>query len=120
MPGPHFNETVTRSQPREALIAQLGDSVEVEAVTNALEGIGIDTDQIYYLVGQEGATALEKAKTFLSFLDDVISKPLSALRDGHTLVGVFGVDKDNAERVRRCLIDSGATKSHYFGRWTYS
>ncbi|MGH1488476.1 MAG: hypothetical protein ACRBK7_03645 [Acidimicrobiales bacterium] len=120
MPNPHINETVSKSQPRQAAIAQVGDDVDIETVTAALEEIGVSADRVYFLIGQDGAAALEKTKGFLSIFDDVIDKPLSALRDGHTMVGVFGVDSDNADTVRRCLVAAGCTNPHYFGKWTYS
>ncbi len=116
----HINETRTRTQPREAAIGELGEGVTIDDVTAALEAAGVDADRIYYLIGQEGAKALDDTRGFLSIFDDVIDKPLAALREGHTLVAVFGTDRDDAEAVRRTLIDAGVTRTHYFGKWTYS
>ncbi len=116
----HINETATRRQPRQAAVGQLKDGVTIDEVTAALEAIGIDPDRIYYLIGQEGADALNKNRGFLSVFDDVIDKPIAALRQGHTAVGVFGVDRDDSPAVRQCLIDAGVTNTHYFGKWTYS
>jgi hypothetical protein len=114
------NEIATRSQPRQAAIGELGDKVAIDNVTAALAAIGIDADRIYYLVGQDGATARNDTRGFLSVFDDVIDEPLSALRSGKTLVAIFGVDNDAATSVRQCLIDAGVTRTHYFGKWTYA
>ncbi len=116
----HINETKTRSQPREAAIGELSEGTTIDDVTAALEAAGVDADRIYYLIGQDGAKALDNARGFLSVFDDVIDKPLSALRQGHTLVAVFGTDRDDADTVRQTLVDAGVTKTHYFGKWTYS
>ncbi len=120
MTGHHINEAATRSQPRQAAVGQLREDTTIDDVTDALQAIGIEPDRIYYLIGPEGAETLSRTRGFLSVFDDVIDKPIAALRDGHTIVGVFGVDKDNARTVRQCLLDAGVTHTHYFGKWTYS
>ncbi len=120
MSGPHINQLATRSQPRQAAIGQLGEGATVDQVAEALQSTGIDADRIYFLIGQDGADVLDETRGFLSVFDTVIEKPLAALRDGHSLVAVFGVDKDHAENVRQALVGAGVTNPHYFGRWTYS
>ncbi len=120
MSSPHINETATRSQPREAAIGELGEDATIEGVTDSLTQIGIDADRVYYLVGVEGAAVLEKTKGFFSLFDDVIDKPLGALREGKTLVGVFGVAKDSLPEVQEALVSAGVGELHYFGKWTHS
>ncbi len=116
----HINETKSRSQPREAAVGELRDETALDDVTAALQATGVDPDRIYYLVGQDGAIALDNSRGFLSVFDDVIEKPLSALRQGKTLVALFGVDRDDIEAIRNTLVDAGVVNIHYFGKWTYS
>lgn len=120
MTSHHINETFSRSMPTEAAIGEVGADIGIDDVTAALAIAGVDSDRAYYLIGADGAKALRKAKGFLAVFDDVISKPLSALDDGKTIVGVFGTDKDSAGEVRRALDSAGVAKLHYFGKWTYS
>lgn len=119
MTGPHINQLATKHQPRQAAVGQLGPAATIDQVTTDLGTAGVESDRVYFLVGTEGADALDDSRGFLSVFDDVIEKPLAALRQGHTLVAVFGVDKDNAEAVRETLVSSGVTNPHYFGKWTY-
>lgn len=120
MANHHLNETASRSQPREAAVGQLGEQATIDDVVTALEAVGITADRIYFLVGASGAEALRDTKGFFSVFDDVIDKPLAALDAGSTLVGVFGVEKDDAEVVRRTLREAGVGNTHYFGKWSYS
>lgn len=116
----HLNETVSRSQPREAAIGELGTGVSIDTVVLALETAGIAAERLYFLVGPGGADVLRSTTGFFSVFDDVIDKPLSALDVGRTLVGVFGVDKDDSAAVRRSLASAGVIETHYFGKWSYS
>ncbi len=116
----HINELATRTQPRQAAVGQLENDATPDDLTSALQAAGIAADRIYSLVGLQGAEVLENGRGFLSVFDDVIDKPLTALRAGHTLVGVFGVDSDDADAVRQCLLANNVSNTHYFGKWTYS
>ncbi len=120
MSAPHINETATTSQPRHAAVGQLNDDSTIEGVTAALVATGIDPDRVYFLVGDEGAEVLNGTKGLFSVFDDVIDKPMTALRGGATVVGVFGVDGDDADTVKATLAEAGVHNLHYFGRWTYS
>ncbi len=120
MSAPHINETATKSQPKHAAVGELSEAASIESVTAALGDVGIDADRVYFLVGEDGAAALDNATGFFSVFDDVIEKPLQALRAGNTLVGVFGVDGDSADSVKSTLRSAGVRHVHYFGRWTYS
>ena len=120
MNGHHINETVTRSQPREAAVGEVGQGVAIDDVTSALVAAGIAADRIYYLIGPDGAEALRSARGFLSVFDEVISRPLSALDAGKTIVGVFGVASDDAAAVRKAMVAGGVVNTHYWGKWTYS
>jgi hypothetical protein len=116
----HINETKSRSQPREAAIGQLRQDTHIDDVTTVLQSAGIEPARIYYLIGEEGAKALDNSRGFLSVFDDVIEKPLTALKQGHTLVGIFGVERDDSAAIRQTLLDAGVTNIHYFGKWTFS
>jgi hypothetical protein len=48
----------------------------------------------------------------------VLERVAEALRHGKTVVGVFGVRKDDEERFRHVCAANGVEELHYFGRWT--
>ncbi len=118
---PHLNQLHDNAMPREAAVGALTDDASIEQVAAGLEEAGIDADPAYFFQGDEGVSLIQHSGNIVSrlFEADRRDVPITALREGKTLVAVYGVEKDDADSVRKTLTDTGVADLHYFGRWTY-
>ncbi len=122
MPAHHVNQLATDSIPREAAAGTLATSTTVDEIISALGDAGIDSDRIYFLQGTAGASLIEQSGNFISrlFETELRSAAISSLQAGKTLVAVWGVERDDADKVRAALSAASVTDLRYFGRWTYT
>ncbi len=122
MTAHHVNQEAAGVVPREAAVGTLVDGAGIEDVARSLGEAGIPAERLYFLHGEVGATLIENGGNFVSRLFDgeLRTRPATALREGKTLLAVYGVDRDDVESVRRALVAAGVVNVHYFGRWTYS
>ncbi len=118
----HVNQLATDSIPREAAAGTLAASTSIDEIVATLGDAGITGDRIYFLHGTEGASLIEQSGNFLSrlFETELRSEAISSLQAGKTLVAVWGVERDDADKVRAALSAASVTDLRYFGRWTYT
>ena len=119
--------------PSKMVIAILRDHAAVEDAVQRLHELGVGDEQIRVLTGEEGLTVLDAHGTYGTrrqrlirnlelHMDEgeILLRGEDALRAGKALVGILRVDPSAAGAVRHELNAAGATKSHYFGRLTFS
>lgn len=118
----HVNELADDSFPTEAALGVLADGLTVDSAAERLADAGISLDRLYFFHGEEAAQMLENEGNAIErfFESDVRQPVIGALRDGKTLVMVYGVDEDDADKVRATMRASCVGETHYFGRWTFS
>lgn len=122
MPEYHVNELDDDDFPEEAAMGVLDDAVTIEAAADQLVSAGISAERLYFLKGEEAVTLLEESGGFFErFFESHVRDPaLGALKEGEKVVLVYGVEEDDAEKVRSILTDSCVGETYYFGRWMFS
>lgn len=107
--------------PENAAIGQIREGSTMEDVGGYLADQGVPSDRIHFLVGEEGEAFLQDIGNWWSkVLADGWTRSREALADGRVLVGVFDVDRVDADLMRGILSDAGVENVKYFGKWTIS
>ncbi len=110
-----------KATPSEAVVGRLSDDATVDTFVSVLADAGVDDSRIHVLRGPEGIEVLENLGGPLGrFFGPDRNEPVEFLRDVATLVAVFGVAGHDQDHVATAVADAGATRTHYFGKWTYS
>lgn len=114
-------EFIDKSMPQEAVVGRLDDSETADEFLTAMNEAGIDDSRIHILSGDEGIAVLENMGTRLGRLfGPDRQKPIDLLREGATLVGVFGVADNEQGTTAAALNNAGVQVLHRFGKWTYT
>ncbi len=115
------DEFTSKAAPIEAIVGQLPPEAEAGDIVTALEPLGSLGVRAFFLTGGDGIEILENVGTPLGrFFGPDRTKPLDLLRNGDTLVGIFGVQEGEQSAVIDAITAVGVRVLYRFGRWTYS
>lgn len=114
-------EFTDKAMPTEAVVGHLHEDQTTENFVEAMTQAGIDDTRIHILTGEDGVAVLQNMGTRLGRLfGPDREKPIELLRNGATLVGVFGVPDDEQASTSKALNDAEVNVLHRFGKWTYT
>lgn len=111
----------TKADPTSAAIGEVEPGRSIEDVEATLIEGGVPADRIHFLSGEGGIAFLDDLGNWFSRLvSQTWHDAREALVSGKVLVGVFGVDKIDASRIRVLLQDAGVHGIRSSGTWTWS
>jgi len=110
-----------KADPTSAAIGALKPGSSIEDVQATLIEGGVPADRIHFLSGEDGIAFLDDLGSWFTRLVSVTwHDAKEALASGKVLVGVFGVDKIDASRIRLVLGNAGVDRIRSFGTWTWT
>ena len=110
--------------PTNVVIGRLPEQSDLEQIASQLEQLGIETDRLHALHGEDGIVFINNAGTWLGRLFRNASdfdQVNDLLTGGATLLSVhFVEDEDEEDRVAAAFGECGITTLRRFGQWVYS
>jgi hypothetical protein len=124
----NVNEPRFVAFPKEVLTGVLADDASPDGVTASLVAAGVAPDDVQFLQGAEGLRILNpegdegplrqrllRKVEHLTYEGEILEQVADHLRQGRTILGVFGVTKDAEPGLRDVCRQAGVRDIHYFG-----